>query len=125
MNYFILIKTDKPYKLRQRIFLYHGFPFNKKVKITLYHPETTRFILIKKLNTSLRGLINLYKVYDDDDDDDTRREALLPRIELLRRILIEQYADFLEETEIESYLDKLNKFEYKVDGSKSKKSRSR
>ena len=72
----------------------------------------------------MRSLINLYKLYEDDEDD-SRREELLPRIELLRRILIEQYAEFLEEIEIESYLDKLNKFENKVSGTKSKKSRSR
>lgn len=124
MNYYVLLKTNRASSLEKKLFLFHGYPFNKRIKITIYNPEITRFVLIKKLNSSLRSLINLYKLYEDDEDD-SRREELLPRIELLRRILIEQYAEFLEEIEIESYLDKLNKFENKVSGTKSKKSRSR
>lgn len=122
--YYIITKTDKSYRLERKIILKKGYTFDKKITITLYHYGMIKYVLIKKLNNSLKGLINLYKFYEDDDDD-TRREALLPKIELLRNIFLNQYADFLEEIEIESYLDRFNKLERKVDGSKSKKSRTR
>ncbi len=122
--YYSIYKKDKTFKTDKKITFKKGYTFDKKITITLYEPSLIKYVLIKKLNNSLKGLINLYKFYEDDDDD-TRREALLPKIEVLRSIFLREYVDFLEEIEIESYLDRFNKLERKVDGSKTKKSRSR
>lgn len=123
MRYLVISKTDKKNKMKKKLSLKNGFEFNKSVHITLYNHNMIHYILIKKLNNSLKNLINLYLLYEDDED--ARAKELSPKIELLRRVLIEQYAFYLEEVEIESYLDKLNKLEGKVLNSGAKKSRRR
>ena len=85
------------------------------------------YILNKKLTNSLKNIINLYLLYDSDTDDegsDERMESLLPKVELLRKILIESYSIFLSEGEIESYLIKFDKLESKIYRTENKKSRS-
>ena len=125
MSYFLIYKTDKKKKVEKPIVLRGGYSFAKKISITLYNPELTRYILKKKINSSLKGIINLYLVCESvEDGDDDAREALAPKIELLRQVLLERYAFFLPQSDVEDYLNKLEKMEKKVGMLQSKKSRS-
>ncbi len=121
MKHYMITKTDvlatwKPKKFK------NGFTFNQKFYITLYNFDMIRYVLITKMNKSLRGFINIYLIINDDDDNGTL-ESLIPKIETLRSIFIEKYALYLKETEIESYLMKLDKLEEKIDNRLNRKSR--
>ncbi len=63
-------------------------------------------------------------MHESDDANDSMGE-LLPSIEYLRKILINQYALHLTEIEIESYLIKLDKLENKIGQKLNKKTRHR
>ena len=68
-------------------------------------------------------MINLYLMCENDDDD-AAREALIPKVDFLRSVLIEKYAFYLSRSDVEDYLNKLDKMEKKVGMLQSKKSRS-
>ncbi len=127
MEYYAIYKTDKCAKCKKTIALAGGYEFSKKTKITLYNKEMMHYILTKKLNKSLKDIINLYLAVanaDEDEDNDEAREALVPRIELMRNVLLERYSFFLDKGVVEDYLNKLEKMERKVGGLEPKKSRS-
>lgn len=124
MNYYLISKTDKAFKCKASFVPQGGFSFNQKLSITVYNIGMIRYILNKKLTNSLKNIINLYLYYEGADDGDGCAENLLPRIEVLRRILIEDYALYLTESEIESYLTKFDKLEAKIGSLGHKKSRS-
>lgn len=124
MEYFWIFKTDKKSKSNKKILLKDGYKFNQKVSITLYNYDMISYILKRKINNSLKAIINLYLLYDDEDDS-TRISEILPKIELLRNILLENYSKWLDEDEVRGYLSKLDKIEKKLGVDKSKKSRSR
>lgn len=125
MEYFILTKIDKIWTWKPAEFV-GGYSFKRKTKITLYNYDMIRFILLKKLNNSLKNIINLYLLYETDDSEDGIESlmGLIPKVETLRAILIENYATYLTETEIESYLMKFDRLEEKIDSTNIKKSRS-
>lgn len=123
MEYFWVFKRDGDFKSKKRIVLKDGYSFNQKISITLYNPSMIRYILNRKVNNSLKAIINLYLLYEDDDD--ARNSEVLPKIELLRSILLDSYRGFLTDKEIEEYLGKLDKIEKKIGSGKSKKSRGR
>jgi len=118
----MITKTDTLATWKPKIFR-NGFTFNQKYYITLYDFDMIRYVLITKMNKSLRSFINVYLMVNDDDEDNSTLESLIPRIETLRSIFIEKYALYLKETEIESYLTKLDKLEEKIDGKLNRKSR--
>ena len=124
MNYYLVSKTDKAFKCAGNLSLSGGFSFNQKTAITVYNLGMIRFILNKKLTNSLKSIINLYLFYEGNEDSDGCADTLLPRIEVLRRILIENYAFYMSESEIESYLTKFDKLEAKIGNLGQKKSRS-
>lgn len=124
MNYYLISKTDKAFKCKDSFVPKGGFSFNQKLSITVYNIGMIRYILNKKLTNSLKNIINLYLYYEGADDEDGCANNLLPRIEVLRRILIENYALYLTESEIESYLTKFDKLEAKIGSLGQKKSRS-
>lgn len=123
MKYFLIAKTDKKVKLLNPLKLKGGFTFKNKMPITIYNREIIRYVLIRKLNNSLKSIINLYLLYDEDDEDNN--SELLPRIELLRNILIKDYAMFLTEVEIEAYLIKFDRLEEKINSRLNKRIRRR
>ncbi len=123
MDYFLVYKTDKKAKLVKRVTFTDGYSFARKFTITLYNPEMTRYILKKKINSSLKSMINLYLMCENDEDD-AAREALIPKVDFLRSVLIEKYAFYLSRSDVEDYLNKLDKMEKKVGMLQSKKSRS-
>ena len=124
MNYYLISKTDKAFKCKNFFEATVGFSFHQKIAITVYNAEMINYILNKKLTNSLKNIINLYLFYEGEDDGDGCADNLLPRIELLRRVLIESYAFYLSESEIESYLTKFDKLEAKIGNLGQKKSRS-
>ena len=128
MDYFLIYKTDKSASCDKPIVLTGGYNFVKKISITLYNREMMNYILTKKLNKSLKNIINLYLLCanseDDETDDEAAREALVPKIDLMRSILLEKYSFFLNKEVIEDYLNKIEKLEKKVGNLQSKKSRS-
>lgn len=124
MRYYYLITKRNPIKkLTKKIKFIGGYSFNHKLKINLYEKNIIHYILITKLNNSLKKIINIYLLYEDEEDTDTRNDIILPKVESLRKILIESYAYYLTEGEIESYLTKLDKLESKLFSNKKSKSR--
>ncbi|HBA37180.1 MAG TPA: hypothetical protein DCY94_00520 [Firmicutes bacterium] len=124
MEHFSLNKTDKKYTWNPVMFK-GGYTFNQKTHLTLYNYGMTRYILLKKLNISLRNLINLYLVYvEDEDDEGENMENLLPKVETLRNVLIGKYAAYMSESEIEAYLMKLDSLAAKIDSKSNKRSRT-
>lgn len=125
MEYFAIYKTDKKSASSQPIKLIGGYNFVKKISITLYNRDMVRYILLKKLNNSLKSIINLYLLCEDSEDTDSEanRDILLPKIELMRKLLLERYSLFLNREEVEDYLIKLEKMERKVGNMPTKKSR--
>ncbi len=123
MDYFLVYKTDKKAKLVKRVTFTGGYSFARKFTITLYNNEMTRYILKKKINSSLKSMINLYLMCENDEDD-AARETLIPKVDFLRSVLIEKYAFYLSRSDVEDYLNKLDKMEKKVGMLQSKKSRS-
>lgn len=127
MKYYAIYKTDEKKKSEEIIVLKGGYSFRKKTMITLYDDDVIRNILITKLNNSLKGIIDLYLLTESDDESgDGRNETdiLMPKIELMRSLLLGKYASFLSKREIENYLNKLEKMEKKIGMKQSKKSRS-
>jgi len=122
MKYYMITKTDTLATWKPKVFR-NGFTFNQKYYITLYDFDMIRYVLITKMNKSLRSFISLYLMVNDEDEDNGTLESLIPRIETLRSIFIEKYALYLRETEIESYLTKLDKLEEKIDGKLNRKNR--
>ncbi len=122
MKYYMITKTDTTVKWKPKVFR-NGFTFSQKYYITLYDYDMIRYVLITKMNKSLRGFINIYLMVNDDDEDNGTLESLIPKIETLRSIFIEKYALYLRETEIEAYLTKLDKLEEKIDSRLNRKSR--
>ena len=120
--YYLLIKKDTKNKLKEKIVLRNGYQFNQKIKITLFSYDIINYILNKKITNQLRDIINIFLLYEDDEDG--RETIILPKIETLRRVLIEKYARYLTEGEIESYLTKCDKIECKTVYRKNQKSRS-
>lgn len=123
MNYYLIIKKDKPSQLKSALKFKQGFQFNQKIKITLYNFQLMNNIFNKKIAKSLQEIINIFLLYEDDEDG--REGILVPKIETLRRMIIEKYSISLTEGEIESYLTKCDKIEYKTRQRMSQKSRSR
>lgn len=123
MNYYLITKTGetwtwKPTKFRG------GLSFHQKMSITLYNYEMIRYILVKKMNKSLKKIINLYLLYNSEEGEESGDiEALIPKVEFLRKVFIENYALYMTENEIESYLTKLDKLENKISSRTVKKSR--
>lgn len=124
MKYYLISKTDKTFKSNAGIVLAGGYNFKQRLSITLYDANMINYILNKKIKNSLKSIISLYLLYEDGEDDGDSVETLLPKIEVLRRILIEKYALYLSEGEIESYLTKCDKLEAKIANFGSKKSKS-
>lgn len=124
MNHYVIIKTGSTCTLDKALRFKNGFPFKHRLKITLYESNIIHYVLIKKLNDSLKKIINLYLMHESDDANDSMGE-LLPSIEYLRKILINHYALHLTEIEIESYLIKLDKLENKIGQKLNKKTRHR
>lgn len=125
MEYYALTKTDTINRWIPTIFK-GGYTFSQKLHITIYDFNMIRYILIKKLNNSLKGIINLYLLYtESEEDSDENIASLLPKIETLRAILIEKYAAYLQETEIEAYLMKLDRLAEKVDSRIFKRTRTK
>ncbi len=122
MEYFLITKTDNKRKLSKPLKLFGGYSFNQKISITIYNYNIIRYILLKKLNNSLKSIINSYILFEQDEDSDA--SALLPKLETLRNIFIEKYAFYLTESEIESYLMKIDRITEKVSANNVRKSRS-
>lgn len=121
---YLIYKNDKTFKTETTLVLKGGYSFNQKLPITLFNAELINYVLNKKLTNSLKGIINLYLLYEDDEEGaENRANDLIPKIELLRSILIDNYAAFLSEGEIESYLTKMEKLEDKICRGITKKSR--
>jgi len=125
MEYYLITKTNVTWKWKPIKFK-GGLSFNQKMPITLYNFGMIRYILIKKMNKSLKGIITLYLMYEDNDDEssDTAIQELIPKVEFLRKVFIEKYALYMSESEIESYLMKLDKLEAKIQNRGMKKTRS-
>lgn len=127
MKYYVIYKTDKKSTL-DALPVLEGYTFKQKIRITLYNRDMTQYILEKKVNKSLRAIIDLYLLYESDDDEengDARRDALIPKIETLKNNLLGKYAYYMPVHEITNYIDKLEKLERKLGTAKSQKSRSR
>lgn len=122
MNYFLISKSDKIFKSDKKITPKGGYKFNQKIAISLYNNDMIRYILTKKINKSLKDIINLYLLNEEDADG---CEELMPKIEFLRSLLIEKYSKHLNQYEVDAYLTKLEKLESKMFSSHSKKSRRR
>lgn len=126
MQYYLLVKNDKKIKLSKKIILRNGYQFKQKLSITLFNYGMINYIFNKKITNYLREIINIFILYEGDEDGEDEREGILiPKIETLRRLLIEKYSRFLTEGEIESYLTKCDKIECKTVYRKNQKSRSR
>lgn len=123
MKYYMLIKSDKKKKVKTKLILKGGYQFRQKLKITLFDYEMINYIFNKKITKSLQDIINIFLLYEDDEDG--REGILVPKIETLRQALINKYAGYLSEGEIESYLMKCDKIAYKTSLRKKSKSRSR
>lgn len=126
MHYYLLVKNDIKSKLNDKITLQNGCQFKQKLTITIFNYGMINYIFNKKITNHLKEIINIFILYEDDEDGaDERESILIPKIETLRRLLIEKYARFLTEGEIESYLTKCDKIECKTVYRKNQKSRSR
>lgn len=126
MEYFSLTKTDKNCTWEYKVFK-NGYTFKAKTHLTLYNFYMIRYVLLKKLNNSLKNIINLYLVYSEDEEESGENgnvANLIPKVETLRNILIEKYAAYMTESEIEAYLMKLDKLAEKIDSNSYKRSRS-
>lgn len=126
MEYYIIYKTDEVKKSTKPLSFKDGYSFTKKMVITLYESGLIKHVLTTKINNSLKSIINLYLMIEEDEDGESEasRETLLPKIELMRRMLLEKYAMFLGIDEVESYLNKLEKLEKKIGKKQYKKTRS-
>ena len=124
MEYFSITKTDVNYNIEECLSLKEGYKFNQKIKITLYNQTMIKYILIKKINTSLRNIINMILSLDNDEDEDGILE-ISAKIETLRKILIGKYSKYIGIKETEDYLKKLDKLEERVGTRKVKKSMRR
>lgn len=120
MEYFSLTKTDNNCIWEPKIFK-GGYTFKSKTHLTIYNFNMTRYILLKKLNNSIKNIVNLYLLSDEEDEGDEEVANLIPKVETLRNILIQKYAAYMSESEIEAYLMKLDKLAEKIDTSMNKK----
>lgn len=123
MNYYMLVKSNTKEKMKEALTLNNGYQFKQKLKITIFNYEMINYIFNKKITKSLQDIINIFLLYEDDEDG--REGILTPKIETLRQALINKYARCLTEGEIESYLMKCDKIQYKTSLRKNVKSRSR
>lgn len=124
MKHYSIIKKSDITKIDKKLTLKEGYSFKQKVGITLYEKNLVRYILSKKMDKAIYKLISAY-VASEGDDDDSERQALLPRLELLRRTLIDNYARYLSEYEIESYLMKIDHLTDRIQSKIHKKSKRR
>lgn len=122
MTYYLIFKSNKKWQSNTKITLKDGYEFHQRIKITLYDYQMINYIFNKKITKYLQEIINLFLLYEDDEDG--REGILVPKIETLRRLIIEKYSRYLTEGEIESYLTKCDKIEYKTISRKKQKSRS-
>lgn len=124
MSYFTIDKNNASFQYTDKLTFKHGYKFSKRTTITLYNTTLINYVLTTKFNKSLKDIINLYLLWCNDEDADGAVAAIMPRVELLRKILLEDYAFYLDRKTIEGYLDKLEKMERKVGRMTTQKSRS-
>lgn len=125
MKYYSIVKKSNKTQINKRIVLKGGFSFKQKIGITLYENNLVRYILSKKMDKAIYKLISAYVATENDDDDDSERQALLPKLELLRKTLIDNYARYFSEYEIESYLMKIDHLTDRIQSKLHKKSKRR
>lgn len=119
MSTFKLYRDENKYKGEERIDLKKGYSFNKKVKVKIYDKDILRGILKKKMNISLKKIIEEYKDTSESGEDTTN---LLEPIEKLKYNFVKKYSKYFTKEDIIKYADRLNKLENKC---AKKKNRSR
>ena len=122
MEHFDIKKTNKKCKVEDKIKTSNGYKFKHKINITIYHSGLIDNILTKKIDNSLRKIINMYELLDDDDSDGVNELRI--KIETLRTLLLGTYYKYINKKKVKAYLIKLDSIDNKVKG-KNTKRRSR
>lgn len=122
MEYFEIEKTSKKSNLEKKLELESGYKFKHKTIITMYNKHLIERVLAKKMDNSLKKIINLYNFLDEDDEDGVNE--LRAKIETLRNLLLGDYYKHMKKSKIKEYLIKLDSLDSKVK-SKFTKKRSR
>ena len=124
MKYFSITKTNKKNKMEPGLSLKEGYRFNQKIRITLYDNSMIDYILNKKINNTLKNIINMMVLLEEESDEDSVL-LISAKLETLRKLLLEKYSRYINNQDTESYLKKIEKLEERLGQRKIKKNRHR